>query len=136
MQRMSKIWGERWLIRKDSTHASSVLFLNPGMECSWHRHQAKHNLFVVLEGKVGVVTGDEERGTTTETILTPGQSFTTVPGEWHKFRVYEKSVMVEEMYVQYEEGDIERRSVGGEFDMNGRYKVVATDLKTLETGIL
>ena len=106
MQRTHKVWGERWLIRQDSTHATSFLKLKKNTRCSWHDHQSKYNLFVVLSGKVGIKT---EYG---EMILTDGQEFTTSPGEWHEFRVYEDSKMIEEMYVLYDESDINREALG------------------------
>jgi len=109
MQRTLQIWGERWLLRSDSTHATSVLFLKKGTRCSFHYHQAKYNLFVVLEGKIGIRT---KYG---EVVLTKGQEFTTAPGEeWkHEFRVYEKAVVIEEMFVSYAEDDIVRQDIGG-----------------------
>ncbi len=106
MQRTHKVWGERWLIRQDSTHATSFLKLKKGTRCSWHNHQAKYNLFIVLRGKVGIKT---EYG---EVILTEGQEFTTSPGEWHEFRVHEDSEMIEEMFVLYDESDINRETLG------------------------
>jgi len=106
MQRIHKVWGERWLIRQDSTHATNFLKLKKNSRCSWHNHQSKYNLFVVLQGKVGIKT---DHG---EIILTEGQEFTTSPGEWHEFRVYEDSEMIEEMYVFYDESDIQRGKLG------------------------
>ena len=106
MERTLKVWGERWLVRRDSTHAISFLKLRKNTRCSWHTHQAKYNLFVVLQGKVGIKT---EYG---EVVLTEGQEFTTSPGEWHEFRVYEDSEMIEEMYVSYCDGDIQRETLG------------------------
>lgn len=110
MERTRKVWGHRWLIRKDSTHATSYLELDKGYRCSFHRHQAKFNLFFVISGRVGIKTEDGE------VVLTDGQSFTIEPGRWHEFRVYENSEMIEEMYVSYDEGDIERKVLGGPLD--------------------
>jgi len=106
MKRTHKVWGERWLLRQDSTHAVSYLKLKKNTRCSWHFHREKWNLFVVLSGKVGIVT---EYG---EIALGPGQEFTVEPLIWHEFRVYEDSEMIEEMYVAYDEGDIERKELG------------------------
>lgn len=106
MERTAKVWGERWLLRQDSTHAVSYLRLEKNTRCSWHSHVAKYNLFVVLRGKVGIKT---QYG---EIILTEGQEFTVAPTIYHEFRVYEDSDMIEEMYVQYDEGDIERKDLG------------------------
>lgn len=106
MQRELKIWGERWLIREDSTHAVSYLKLKKGFRCSWHHHKQKYNLFVVLSGKVAILT---EAG---RTVLTRGQEFTIRPSEWHEFRAYADSEMIEEMYVCYDESDIIREKLG------------------------
>jgi len=114
MKRTSTVWGERWLIRQDSTHATSILMLKEGYECSWHAHQQKYNLFVVLSGKVGIVT--EQFDGNSEVILDHGECFTTKPGEKHKFVVYESSQMVEEMYVEYNEDDIQRENLGGKIE--------------------
>ena len=112
MDRERKVWGERWIIRQDSTHANSFLKLEKGYECSWHRHQTKYNLFVVLWGKIGIVT-EQLDGRQVETVLTQGECFTTMPGQKHKFVVHENGAMIEEMYVEYSEADIERQNQGG-----------------------
>lgn len=113
MEIQNKIWGQRWLIRKDSTSAVSYLSLKKGFRCSWHRHREKFNLFVVLEGKVRIVTEELDR-IKREIVLEPGQIFTTRPGQWHEFQVIEDSKMVEIMYVEYHESDIERKLVGSQ----------------------
>jgi len=110
MIREQKLWGERWLLRQDSTHANSYLKLRAGTRCSWHRHREKYNLFVVLSGKVGIVTADGE------VTLTVGQEFSVAPGVWHEFRAYEDSTMIEEMFVEYDDGDIERAKPGGDME--------------------
>lgn len=107
MKREKKVWGERWMIREDSTHTTNILKLNSGFRCSWHKHRAKWNLFAVVSGSVGIRTIDGE------TVLGPGESFTVGPGEMHEFRVYQSGIMVEEMYVQYDDEDIDRDNVGG-----------------------
>jgi len=114
MERTLKCWGERWLIRQDSTHATSYLKLTEGTRCSWHRHAAKFNLFVVLEGRIGIRTDDGE------VLLGPGECFTVKPGEWHEFCVYEISKVIEEMYAVYNEEDIERQNQGGKLSDHSR----------------
>jgi len=112
MERESKVWGQRWLIRKDSTHATSFLKLDEGYRCSWHCHQEKYNLFFVVWGKIGILIEGID-GRRKETILTEGQFLTVAPRQWHEFRVYEHSGVIEEMYVEYSENDIERETKGG-----------------------
>lgn len=107
MIRENKVWGERWVIRRDSIHETAILLLQKDTRCSWHKHKTKWNLFVVLKGKVGIVTEDGEA------ILTHGEEFMVAPGTMHEFRVYEHGVMIEEMFVEYDPGDIERENEGG-----------------------
>ena len=106
MQRSHKIWGERWLIHQDSTHAISYLKIKSDYRCSYHFHKSKHNLFVVIKGKVGIKTEYDE------VILLAGQEFTVEPMIWHEFRAYRDSEMIEEMYIEYDESDIERKQLG------------------------
>jgi mannose-6-phosphate isomerase-like protein (cupin superfamily) len=107
-----KIWGERWVLRRDSTHEVSYLKVRKGYRCSWHKHQQKYNLFVVLEGVLKVKV--EELGEIRETFIGEGQSFTTKPGQWHEFEgVGVDNKVIEEMYVEYDKNDIERFKLGG-----------------------
>ena len=110
MEREIKIWGERWLIRQDSTHAVSYLKIKKGYRCSWHRHKTKFNLFVVLRGKIVIEV--EELGKRRKTTLKEGQTLTIRPGQWHEFRGLKDSEVIEEMYVEYHEADIERKIIG------------------------
>jgi mannose-6-phosphate isomerase-like protein (cupin superfamily) len=111
MERTAHVWGERWLIKKDSTNAVAFLKLIKGYRCSWHYHIQKYNLFVVISGKIGVIV--EELGSKREMVLETGQSCTIKPGQLHEFRVYENSQVIEIMYVEYDESDIIRENIGG-----------------------
>jgi len=111
MNREIKIWGERWLIRQDSTHVVSFLKVKEGFRCSWHSHKEKYNLFVVLEGALKIVV--EEMGEKRETILQSGECLTIKPGQWHEFQGIKYSEVIEEMYVEYKESDIKRQNEGG-----------------------
>lgn len=110
MKRERKVWGERWVIHEDSTHTTNLLRLKKGYRCSWHKHRTKWNLFVVVQGRVGIVTVDGE------TLLGPGEEFTVAPGEMHEFHVHEDGCMIEEMFVLYDDNDIERDNVGGSIE--------------------
>lgn len=107
LDREIKVWGERWVVRRDTTHDSSILRVNKGYRCSWHRHAAKWNLFCVIAGRVGIKT---EEG---EMVLTAGETANVAPGVWHEFRAYEDSIIFEEAFVVYNEGDIDRKNAGG-----------------------
>lgn len=115
MQREQKIWGERWLIRQDSTHAVSFLELLPWMRCSWHTHRTKWNKFVVVKGVVAVRTHEGE------ITMKRGESCVVAPGVLHEFRTLDAhSTMIEEMFVEYDEGDIQRERPGGPIDPKER----------------
>lgn len=111
MERSHKSWGEKWNIFRNDTCEVSILELNPNRRCSWHKHQAKYNLFFVMEGEIFIKTN--------EGIAKVGekQTFTTRPGEWHEFQTgVLPAVVMETMYVQYESEDIERETIGGPVD--------------------
>lgn len=108
MERTRKSWGEKWNIFENDLCEVSVLYLEKQQRCSWHRHASKFNDFFVVEGELYIKLQDGE------SKLTKGQVFTTVPGEYHEFRTYDKPAQVIEiMYVFYDPEDIERETVGG-----------------------
>ena len=109
MERTRKTWGEKNNIFQNSLCETSVLYLEPWKRCSWHRHQAKFNLFYVLKGILVMKLEDGE------TEVLPGQIFTTRPGEWHEFQTRElDTIIIEVMFVNYDENDIERQEIGGD----------------------
>ena len=113
MIRQHKIWGERWIIREDSMHGNYFLKLLRGYRCSWHYHTTKYNLFVVLWGKIIIITqreGEPKR----ETVLLEGNSFLVEPNQFHEFIVCENSGVIEEMFVEYDREDIIRLTKGSE----------------------
>ncbi len=110
MQREIKIWGERWLIRQDSTHAVSYLKIREGYRCSWHVHNEKYNLFVIVRGQVKIKV--EELGEVRDIIIGAGETFTIKPGQWHEFQGRTDAEAIEEMYVEYRESDINREIKG------------------------
>jgi len=108
VERTQKTWGEKWNIFENDTCEVSILKLQPQQRCSWHRHQAKFNLFYVIGGTLYIKTdwGVSE--------VRQGEIFTTKPGEWHEFQTHDDdALIIEVMYVQYEAGDIERDKLGG-----------------------
>jgi mannose-6-phosphate isomerase-like protein (cupin superfamily) len=108
MQVMSKSWGIKTELFKNDLCEVSILNLNEGQRCSWHRHRSKWNQFYVLEGSIEVVTEDGS------SKVLRGQIFTTNPLQWHEFRTpYGPALVQEIMYVKYESEDIDRETQGG-----------------------
>jgi mannose-6-phosphate isomerase-like protein (cupin superfamily) len=110
MKREIKVWGERWLIREDSTHAVSYLIVHEGYRCSWHVHDEKYNLFVIVSGEIRIRV--EELGKIRDVILSRGETFTIKPGQYHEFQGETDAEVIEEMYVEYKESDIHREIKG------------------------
>jgi mannose-6-phosphate isomerase-like protein (cupin superfamily) len=108
MRVLHKSWGVKTELFKNDLCEVSVLSLNPGQRCSWHRHRSKWNQFYVLEGSIAIKTEDGE------TVVRKGQVFTTNPLQWHEFQTPDGPALVQEiMYVKYECEDIERTVKGG-----------------------
>lgn len=102
-----KVWGTKQVLWENSMCEIDILSLKKDTRCSWHKHQQKYNLFYLVNGSVGIRT---EEG---ESILSSGELIEVQPGMFHEFRVYEDSMMIEIMYVNYDESDIERANEGG-----------------------
>lgn len=111
MRREVKIWGQRWLLREDSTHSLSLLSIKGGYKCSWHSHNNKYNLFAVISGELHLLI--DEMGEKRRVVVEKGKSFTIKPGQWHQFMAYVDTEAIEEMYVEYDESDIIRQTKGG-----------------------
>lgn len=111
MERSCKSWGEKVNLFQNNLCEVSILYLNEGQRCSWHRHRSKWNQFFVIDGSIEVKTEDGVAK------VEKGQSFTTRPQQWHEFRTPDGPAVIQEiMYVQYEAEDIERETVGGAID--------------------
>ncbi len=117
MEITRKTWGLKFNIFKNDLSEVSYLQLEPNRRCSWHAHRSKYNLFFVIEGEVGIKVeydvdgGGKESGVTT---IRAREFFTVSPGEWHEFQTYDEyAKLIEVMYVQYEDGDIIRKNIGG-----------------------
>lgn len=108
MERTRKSWGEKWNIFQNDLCEVSVLYLKKNQRCSWHKHQAKFNLFFVVEGELYIKLEDGE------SLLKKGQIFTTNPGEYHEFQTHLLNAqIIEIMYVWYDPEDIIRENIGG-----------------------
>jgi tellurite resistance-related uncharacterized protein len=74
-------------------------------------------MFFVENGKLEVNVWKNDYDLMDKTILGPQQTCIVKPGEYHLFKCMEDDTVVFEVYwVEIEEGDIDRVSVGGEGD--------------------
>ena len=111
MERTHGTWGDKLNVFRNDLCEVSILDLVPQQRCSWHRHNAKYNLFYVLEGELFIKT---DKGISR---LKKGGFFTTRPGEYHEFQTALQSAQIMEiMYVKYDPEDIQRETLGGSIE--------------------
>ena len=107
-----KVWGFKYRLLETATTVVDVLTLKKGGFCSWHYHDFKYNLFIVLEGKVNIVR-ETKKGIKTKTLL-KGEYYAVAPKIQHQFVSKEKSKIMEVMYTNpVLEDDIIRLKQGG-----------------------
>jgi quercetin dioxygenase-like cupin family protein len=84
------------------------LALKKGGFCSWHYHDFKYNLFIVLEGKVLIETEDYTK------VLLNNDYYAVEPKMKHRFIAKSKAKLIEVMYTNpVLEDDIIRLKQGG-----------------------
>lgn len=106
-----KVWGKTRLIFKQNCVEVHLLSLRTAggcqVACSWHKHAMKHNLFVVLAGKLRI-----ERENQSDVVLKCGSIFTVPPGVVHRFVVVESGEAIEVTWAEGITEDIERLDTG------------------------
>lgn len=115
MNIQGKVWGKTSTIFNKNNVEVCRIEGNEGGYCSRHMHQHKYNMFFVESGSLKI-TIENDYGTEILydiTELGPGDSAVVPPGHWHKFEVLEDCIAYEIYWVELEQSDIERSSVGG-----------------------
>jgi len=103
-----KIWGFKIRMLETATTVVDLLALKKGGFCSWHYHDFKYNLFIVLEGKVLIETEDYTK------VLLKNDYYAVAPKIKHRFIAKSKSKLMEVMYTNSVlEDDIIRLKQGG-----------------------
>jgi quercetin dioxygenase-like cupin family protein len=91
-----------------ATTVVDLLTLKKGGFCSWHYHDFKYNLFVVLEGRVLIETEDYTK------VLLNNDYYAVEPKMKHRFIAKSKAKLIEVMYTNpVLEDDIIRLKQGG-----------------------
>jgi len=110
-----KIWGFKIRLLETATTVVDVLTLKKGGFCSWHYHDFKYNLFVVLDGTLLVETDNYTK------LLEKGTSYAVPPKLKHRFVAKTNAQIMEIMYTNpVLENDIIREKQGGRI-INGKY---------------
>lgn len=123
-EKEKKVWGTVEHYKYDEWCGVSRLTLLPDTYCSIHRHRQRVNSFLIIKGRVDVLTFGAGEGPT----MLPNNAihlearalrYIQIPKDvWHQFRVIDPSEMIEVYYPQ-DEGDIvsfddiDRFSLGG-----------------------
>lgn len=115
--KQGKIWGSTELVLLTPLIEVHRLIINPGAHCSWHKHERKSNMFLVLSGALTIEVRKNDYALTDKTVLEAGEVTTVPPGEFHRFVTDEKGCGITEAFeIYYPEPigkDIVRESVGG-----------------------
>jgi len=110
--KQGKVWGMTDEMFSTGNVSVHLLHIEAGGYSSEHLHDAKSNLFYVIEGKVEISQW-ANADAIDKTVLSAGESTTILPGIWHKFQAFERSVVVEIYELRFRGEDIVRRSQGG-----------------------
>ena len=108
-----KLWGRNtWLHYSPELEICLAETVRGGYS-SMHRHCGKHNLFLVLSGRLVL----HNQSLAASYVLHPGESISVHARQWHRFISLDKTVLVEVYsragHLPVEIGDIERQDVGG-----------------------
>lgn len=111
MSEMSfKIWGIKQSILSDEHNEIDLLQLRKNSFCSVHHHKYKINRFILISGKVDIITEFATKS------LIINESFEVCPPLIHKFKALADSVMIEIAYTNntpIDSNDISRTVEGG-----------------------
>jgi len=103
-----KIWGFKIRLLETATTVVDILTLKRGGFCSWHYHDFKYNLFIVLSGRVLIETEDYTK------VLLKNDYYAVAPKIKHRFVAKSKAKLIEVMYTNpVLEDDIIREKQGG-----------------------
>jgi D-lyxose ketol-isomerase len=96
---IKKIWGFETWISNSPLYCGKILTINPGFRCSLHYHRLKTETFLVTSGVVllelAAHVDDWKVLSFTSMFLLPGQSYTLLPGQLHRFSSLEGATVIE-----------------------------------------
>lgn len=106
---IKKVWGTRERLLETSTVVVDRLTLDSNSFCSWHYHEFKYNMFIILEGEIFIEFEDNA------IKLKQNNSYIVEPKCKHRFITEEiPAKIMEIMYTKpVLEDDIIRESQGG-----------------------
>ena len=110
-----KIWGSTSMLFEKNNVEIDRIEVKKGGYCSKHMHEHKFNMFFVEKGKLKVVIYREDASSIIEdvTVLDAGCMTYVEPDLYHYFEGLEDTVAYEIYWVELNQNDIIRESVGG-----------------------
>jgi len=113
--KQQKVWGWTEMILDAGTVQAHRITGIAGGYCSRHYHDFKHNLFLLISGKLRIESWNAH-GAAVSLDLSPGQACSIAPPIIHRFRVIEPCVAIEIYFATHgtvNPDDITRLDVGG-----------------------
>jgi mannose-6-phosphate isomerase len=111
MKIIPKAWGYEIIVVNDD-YCGKVLVLNPGYQCSVHRHPVKNETFYVIEGTADIELDDAHH------YIPTSNSLTIPAGSWHRFRnMTEERIVMVEFSTRHSDDDVERKTASGPVEM-------------------
>ena len=108
-----KAWGKTSPLFNKNNVEVHRLECEKGGYSSEHKHEHKYNMFFVESGHIKISIWKKDYDLVDETYLKSNDSCVIKPGEFHKFKVIEDSIIYEIYWVSLEEDDIIRKNCGG-----------------------
>jgi len=105
--------GKVWGVTREIRPGLHYLAIKKGGYCSKHRHRHKANWFYVVSGVLRIRVWKNDYDLCDETTLLSGDYCLTKPGEFHQFEALVETEALEGYFVEVDDGDIERETVGG-----------------------
>lgn len=108
-----KLWGGEYLITNTELYCAKYLVVNPGYQCSLHRHLVKDETFIVVEGGIQLECGDE--------LLRMTHGMRRVkPGTWHRFsNKMQHLAVILEVSTHHSDDDVERKEESRRLSQDG-----------------
>lgn len=103
---VEKDWGRERILVNNERYCAKLLYVDPGWQCSLHRHKIKDETFLVRIGSVLL----EEFGVKGFQTMYEGDTKRILPGHWHRFANYGIEVaVILEISTHHDDADVERR---------------------------
>ncbi len=96
-------WGQYLVLEKHSSYWVKKLFINKSEELSLQSHKYRHEIWIVLSGKIRV-----QNGSATKLILKPGECLKINKNTKHRIYGLTKAVVLEAAFGKPQERDIIR----------------------------